>query len=123
MPFRGKEAILDTAERFDGILAGLSGHRLQADRPARVTAFLFHRFFLDGELRADRLGVYPHERVTVDAFTAFLALCRRNNFAFTLPREIAARRSPGKSILITVDDGYADTLGRASCRERVCQYV
>ncbi len=108
MTFVGKEQLLGAAEAIDAQIAGLRRFSLLEPAPGRVTAFLFHRFFEDDELEEDRLGIYPHEGVTLAKFEQFLRLCRDSGFDFVTPQDVPLRTSARKAVMITVDDGYAD---------------
>jgi peptidoglycan/xylan/chitin deacetylase (PgdA/CDA1 family) len=108
--FFGKERLLAAAETLDAGLSPLMNSvRRAPHRQPRVTAFLFHRFFYEDEWTAG-LPVYPHEQVTLHVFEEMLRVLRAEGFHFILPRELVAGPVPARSIILSVDDGYADNL-------------
>jgi peptidoglycan/xylan/chitin deacetylase (PgdA/CDA1 family) len=119
MSFAGKEQILKITELVDGLCARFIRFRLNAAQPGRVTTFVFHRFFHEGELQNDRVGVFPHEQITLAHVDRFLELCRAAGFRFILPSEIPYCSVSGyKAVILTVDDGYADTIRLLPVLER-----
>jgi peptidoglycan/xylan/chitin deacetylase (PgdA/CDA1 family) len=108
--FFGKERLLAAAETLDAGLSPLMNSlRRGPHRRPPVTAFLFHRFFQEKEWAAG-LPVYPHEQVTLRVFEEMLRMLRADGFQFILPRDIAAAPVTAPSIILTIDDGYADNL-------------